>query len=591
MSFTYFFLIFLALAISGIVAMQVIRSNYVSTTTDSLQRQAEMVSVWMLPLFDPKTNDQTRSDLENNLARVSELSSTRDILVTDSSLNPIYSSQNANYNSLEISNATEIRLALLGKEGSAIRNNVTTDESYLYVAVPIYKNQTVVGVCQIAESLTPLGDLLRLSWEELGGGLLLIAMVAGILGLYFSQRLAAPIEEITRSIQRIAGGELGERIHYYRQDELGEMSDSMNDMANRISEQIEAVTQEKSKLYSILAHMESGVLVIDRNCKINLINPASERMLGVQEKQILAKWHWEALRSYGLSSLIDQVVLSGTPLRDEITLLSANEKVLEVYISPILGQNGATVGAVIVMHDISEFKRLEQMRSEFVANVSHELRTPITAIRGFAETLLDGALTDSELAQQFLRIIYTESDRMARIVHDLLELSKIEHNQSIWRFEKDVDLSEMIRSTVNSLTHAAQSSGIDLRVDSSANEHTLPTLQADPDRIAQVLVNLISNAIHYTPEAGSITVGCVVKEKGIEVWVKDTGMGIPPDDLKRLFERFYRVDKARVRSSGGTGLGLAIVKHIVEAHHGSCSVQSQLGEGSRFAFFLPFHAV
>jgi two-component system phosphate regulon sensor histidine kinase PhoR len=238
---------------------------------------------------------------------------------------------------------------------------------------------------------------------------------------------------------------------------------------------------------------------------------------------------------------------------------------------------------VAVLHDVTQFRRLEKMRTEFVANVSHELKTPVTAVKGFAETLLDGALEDPELRHQFVQIIYNESDRLSRLVQDLLELSKLESGHSVFRF-RPCDVNEIVEAAADSLRNQASQHGLELNVH-LADEPAVA--EVAPERIQQVLVNLIANALAYTPAPGRVDVCVVNREDGVEVSVADTGIGIPEQDLPRIFERFYRVDKDRSRNTGGTGLGLAIVKHILEGHHTRIQVQSELGKGSTFSFVLP----
>jgi two-component system, OmpR family, phosphate regulon sensor histidine kinase PhoR len=288
-----------------------------------------------------------------------------------------------------------------------------------------------------------------------------------------------------------------------------------------------------------------------------------------------------ATTSLRISELIDTVLLKGHPLRKEVVV--NNDINVELFVTPIFGANEEVVGAVAVLHDVTQFRRVERMRTEFVANVSHELRTPITAVKGFAETLLDGALENPDLCRQFVQIIYDESERLSHLVLDLLELSKMESGHSVFRFTR-VNISELVDTAAARLQNQATQSGIDLFV------HTPESpVFADvaPERITQVLINLIGNAIAYTPAPGRIDVSVLDADEEVTVEVADTGIGIPKADIPRIFERFYRVDKDRSRNTGGTGLGLAIVKHILEAHRGTIKVTSEVGRGSTFSFTLP----
>lgn len=353
-----------------------------------------------------------------------------------------------------------------------------------------------------------------------------------------------------------------------------------------LREEREEVLQERSKLEGILSHISSGVLVIDRVGKVVLVNEATERLLGFSQADMIGRWHWEAGRHYGLSSLVDEAMTFGDVQKREVQFHRPHELTIEAHVTPIRQSNGTVSGAVVLLHDVSEWRRVERMRSDFVANVSHELRTPITGLKGFAETLLDGALNDAQTARQFVQIMKDEADRLGRLVEDLLDLSKIEAGHSQLRLTP-VRLERVFQKVINTFATRAAEVGVSLICENLESLDYLPSVLADADRLQQVFINLVSNALAFTPSGGKITLAAQVSHGRMILSVEDTGVGIPQQDVARVFERFYRVDKARSRQSGGTGLGLAIVKHLVEAHGGHVGVSSQVGVGSRFFFDVP----
>ncbi|MCI0183473.1 two-component system histidine kinase PnpS [Sulfoacidibacillus ferrooxidans] len=353
------------------------------------------------------------------------------------------------------------------------------------------------------------------------------------------------------------------------------------ELAELMREAREETMQERSKLEGIMEPLVSGVIVIDRAGKIVLVNAAVQRLLSLNEDDMVGRWHWEAGHHYGLASLVDEAIAYGVVQKREVQLHKPQELTLEAHVTPIKQSNGSIAGAVVLLHDVSEWRRLERMRSDFVANVSHELRTPITALKGFAETLLDGALLDQTTARQFVQIMQDEADRIGRLVEDLLDLSRIEAKQ-IDLHLAPVEAEWIMQRVVDTFSGHASDAGVALAQEVIGRGPIVAL--ADSDRLRQVLINLVNNALQFTPAGGSITLTAERKGDRIVFAVQDSGVGIPPADAQRVFERFYRVDKTRSRQSGGTGLGLAIVKHLVESHGGHVGVYSEVGQGSRFFF-------
>ncbi len=383
--------------------------------------------------------------------------------------------------------------------------------------------------------------------------------------------------------ERALDGMDAPRVANNWRDDLDHLAERIHALTSAIGEEREETLQERSKMAGVLSHILSGVIVIDRAGRVVLANEAAERLFGLTEQEMIGRWHWELGHHYGLASIVDETIALGTVQKREVQFHKPQELTLEANVTPILQSSGTISGAVVLLHDVSEWRRLERMRSDFVANVSHELRTPITGLKGFAETLLDGALDDPPTAREFVKIMKEEADRLGRLVEDLLDLSRIEAKQTRLDLQP-VPVLRLFEQVAGAFSGRAAEAGVGLEVSEEADGIAA---FADKDRLKQVLINLVSNALQFTPSGGWIRLRAKVQADRVVVAVEDTGVGIPPSDIGRVFERFYRVDKARSRQSGGTGLGLAIVKHIVEAHGGHVGVQSEVGKGSQFFFDIP----
>lgn len=420
-------------------------------------------------------------------------------------------------------------------------------------------------------------------WLYLFGLFGLILLGGLLLSIYLAGGVRRPLVEIAAVARRIAAGDWDAEVRHPGSDEIGEVAVALNEISRTTREKVRQLAESKGRLEAVLANMESGVVLFDRSGRINLVNPAAERILGIGKARVAGRTYVETLRNYPLSQIIDEVLRSGKPQGGEISLIFPSERILAAHAAPVFGERQEPQGVVLVLHDISEIRRLERVRAEFVANVSHELKTPVTAVKGFAETLLEGALYNSRACEEFVSIIAEEAERLNRLINDLLSLSRIESRELMLRLES-LELGPEIKQIVDKLKPRFQKKELGLSV--AVPGHPV-IVRADRDRMEQVLLNLLENSLMYTPSGGHVEVGVQDESNMVVVSVKDTGIGIPPDDLPRIFERFYRVDRARSRKLGGTGLGLAIVKHLVEAHGGKVWVESELGKGSQFYFTLP----
>lgn len=477
----------------------------------------------------------------------------------------------------------EVMEALNGKTGFSSRYSYTLFKTMLYAAVPVKTDSgEIVGAIRVALPLTMVKALTVNILPNLWLGLVVALVLTIILGYISAYFVTQPIREITQITQKAAQGDLLQKINITTKDEIGNLAGSLNKMFLQLQERMDEINQEKNKLSTIMTSMTEGVIACDSDGRILLLNQASENLFSVKAKDCEGRLFLEAIRNNDLDTVIAQVLKTGQPLRQEISILLPVQKIFLIQASP-LSHEGQITGAVLVLHDITELKRLENNHREFISNVSHELKTPLTSIKGFIETLLGGALEDKNNNRRFLVIIQEHADRLSKLIDDILVLSGLESREALLS-AVPVDVQSLIQATMETLTPQLTRTKITWKLESKGK---IPLVKADQDKIKQVLLNLLDNAIKFNKENGIITISIEALPGALKISISDNGIGIPEKDLPRIFERFYRVDKARSRDLGGTGLGLSIVKHIIEAHQGKVGVESVEEKGSTFWFTLP----
>ncbi len=475
----------------------------------------------------------------------------------------------------------EVREALQKGQGAAIRYSATLQTDMLYLAVPLAARGANIGVVRLALPLAAVDKALADMHTMLGIGLLAAFILSLIFSVILSRLTARPLRQIAAIAAEIGQGNFQRRLPVDWYDELGDLSKSMNGMAAKLEAQLSALSGEKSRLDAILRGMGEGLMVTDAKGSISLVNPAFCRLFAVSDN-VAGSPLSRISRHPALHDSYSRVLKSGSELQEEMTLQVSGEKVLLTHWVPLSAESGSG-GVVAVFHDISDLKRLENIRKDFVANVSHELRTPVTVIKGYAETLLEGVITENpEQAARFVAIIRNHSDRLTELLTDLLSLSELESaNYALQLQQTPLDAS--IRRVCSLLTEKIAAKEITITLP----PEPLQPVMADQGRLEQVLVNLLDNAVKFTPKGGRVAIS-VNEEDGYQrVAVQDSGMGVPTESIPRLFERFYRVDSGRSRDEGGTGLGLAIVKHIVQLHGGTVRAENNRdSRGATFSFTL-----
>jgi two-component system phosphate regulon sensor histidine kinase PhoR len=476
----------------------------------------------------------------------------------------------------------EVVEALRSGLGTDVRLSGTVGLRMLYLAIPVGPPGAPAGIVRLAVPLTELEAQVRKLEYALGIAFGVAFLVSVILSILLARGVTGPFAEMAAVARRLADGAIGERIRTSSRDELGVLATTLNSMADQLETTILEVSDERAQLLGILRSMVEGIMVLDGRGTVLLINPALERMLGVRASEVAGRSYQEALPHDDLKDLATKVLIIRETQSVELALSGLTFRIDAIVVA---GRAPNEPCAVLVFHDITALRRLEHVRRDFVANVSHELRTPLTSIKGYVEALLDGAKDNPDESRQFLEIILKQSDRLNLILEDLLQLSQIESGQVV--FKRDaVRLEAVVDRTLSLIRPLSEKKGHILHVMLPPG---LPAVCGDEERLVQVLTNLLDNAVKYTPSHGTITVDAKAAEQAdaVELRVSDTGPGIPEADRPRVFERFYRVDKARSREMGGTGLGLAIVRHIVEGHGGQVWVEGLQPSGSRFVVRLP----
>ncbi|MGE7999892.1 two-component system histidine kinase PnpS [Lysinibacillus sp. NPDC093190] len=414
--------------------------------------------------------------------------------------------------------------------------------------------------------------------------LFIIALILiAIVSRYMIRNFTAPIDNVTDTALELAKGNYRARAHENERERMMPLSHSINILARNLQDITTIREVEEERLKTLIENMGSSLMMIGREGNISIVNRVFLERFGMQIDDVQGKVFRTIGLPKSLEQFIDHVFLTEMPYRQQIKMEVQQELYnKEVYGAPVIGDHGRWLGVVIVMHDITELVRLEQIRKDFVANVSHELRTPITSIKGFSETLLDGAYKDEKMLLSFLEIIYKESNRLQMLIQDLLELSKIEQHGFTVNI-MPMGLQDVLIRGAELTGPRLDEKNMSFHVDIERDVQVM----GDANRIIQIVTNLITNAITYSPENTTVTIRLKENETYGILEIEDQGIGIEKHEIARVFERFYRVDRARSRNSGGTGLGLAIVKHLVEAHHGRIQVESEVGVGTKMIVMIP----
>lgn len=472
----------------------------------------------------------------------------------------------------------EVKDALAFGLGESIRYSATLGKKMLYVAVPIKNNSNVLGTARVALPLNVLENLVDRIILSAAITTATAATLALLAAMLIARMTINPIKALTEASKKIAEGALEQKISVSPKDEVGALAHAFNDMATSLKKLVQDISAEKTKLQTIVTHMADGIIMVDDENRIILINKAAQTLFDTAEESALGRPIIEVVRDHEVNEILRNCFKTREKQIAQFESLGSR-RFLRALAIPIPG--AGTEAALLMFQDLTEMKNMQTMRRELVGNISHELRTPVAGIKAMVETLREGAIEDRQIAMDFLSRIDREVDHLTQMIAELTELSRIETGKEKLKMEP-VKLDYLIKEVVERFTTLAQRQQVTLIADLPIN---MPTVIGDRERIRQALVNLVHNAIKFNRPGGKVTIIATAGSASITVSISDTGIGIPKEELPHVFERFYKVDKAR--SGGGTGLGLAIVKHIVQAHGGNVWAASEEGKGSTFSFTLP----
>jgi len=580
---TYGALILVVLLVVQLYSARVIRSQAIRSANDQL------ASLLSLTLANPPQSDDS-SELRDWTGRAAR--SGARVTIIDHTGRVLVDSE-ADADKMENhANRPEVQDAFARGTGQSVHRSVTFGRELVYRAQRYDRAGSEPIVIRLALPLSQIDLSLVELRQRLLVATLVVLLIGGLVSFAFARMFAARVQRLQRFSQRIAEGDFRPLLREGPRDELSALADSLNQTAARLDREIRLLSGERNRSSAILRSMVEGVAVIDADERLVFYNRAFSEILNVDAASAEGRPLIEVVRNSDLVGLIRRALRGEEGLQSDITMGITQARSFSITAAPVKAldasapgrtPNEKPSGAVVVLHDVTELRRLERVRQDFVANVSHEFKTPLTAIQGFAETLLAGAIDDPENNRRFLEIIRNHAIRLARLTNDLLKLARIEAGKMELEFSS-VGLLELIEGCTETTLLKANRKEITLEISVPPQ---LPPVRGDATLLRDVLQNLLDNAIQYTPAGGHISVAATAGPREAVVSVADTGIGIPLADSERIFERFYRVDAARSREAGGTGLGLSIAKHIVEAHGGKLWVESTVGQGSKFSFSLP----
>jgi len=568
----YIMLILLAMEVVSVFLVQSIEKYHIDTLSNTLDAKAQLISGYIQRHLSPVTRPEEIKDVIKGFGQ--EMG----IAILDGSASVITSTDDTRFQMGMKLLTPEITQATFGTASKDMRIDPRVKIPYMYYAHPVKDGDSVIGIIYLMSSMKTIYDTISSTKRILLMATILSLVVTGVLGFALSKTITGPIQEVTKKAAFLAQGDFDQRIEVKSDDEIGKLASMFNFLTARLKETMEEISDEKEKLEAILINMADGVIALNEEGSVIHINPAARQMLSLDEDFTGRSF------SPQLESLlkIDMEQLLSNDISSRETLVNTQAAILKCIYAP-LKRKERVVGHILVLQDITKQHRLETMRKEFVANVSHELRTPLTTIKSYAETLLDGALEESELSQQFVGVINSEADRMTRLVNNLLELSRLDNRETSWDL-KPMDSVTILNDVITKMKVNIQRKGQILEVNLPQKS---PEILADKDKIEQVFQNILSNAYKYTPEGGKITIDLSCSDKMVNISFRDTGIGIPKEDLPRIFERFYRVDKTRSREMGGTGLGLSIAQEIIRALNGDIHIESEPGKGTCVTVCIP----
>lgn len=579
----YFILVLIAMLIAGIFILKEIDDLHISDASKELERVRDFLVPELIGVSDLTQNkDEVAKKLDES--RRLNFGINEDIWIVDDNRYDVIATTGANNTSF-LENETYIDMMIKAKLEQKKQETVVRDENNVRSMIQVYPISDLgknIGILVLRRDLGIVDDTINKTRGIIVRVILVSSFATIILGFIISKSISDPIKDITRKAVLMSKGNFEHFVQVKSNDEIGELSETFNFLTRRLKKSLREISLEKTKVEAIVNHMADGVIAVDNMHQIILMNPKAIELMGVGTEGYFETDFDKLIEPISNELMYDQIAAEGTEWSGTNSI-NIGDSIVQFSYAPYMNDQNEKTGIVYVLQDITDAEKLDAMRRDFVANVSHELKTPLTSIKSYTETLMDGYVDDPEVQNQFLRVIDSEAERMTRLVRDLLQLSNFD-SHSIVFYKDENDYLDLCRKSIEQLSMSAQKKEITVKMMS-----TEPDLigSFDLHRMEQVVINIISNAIKYTPEEGAVDVRLIRRDDHAVIQVKDNGIGIPAEDIAHIFDRFYRVDKARTRNMGGTGLGLSIAKEIVNGHDGHIEITSEFGKGTTVTLTMP----
>ncbi|WP_027399452.1 sensor histidine kinase [Anaerovorax odorimutans] len=579
--FIYFLLVFIATTIIGIFIMNQLESYYMDSVRDNLTRIVHK-SGMITSLSEYDDLNKHKDEIQDNIDAWTKGFEGEIFVVNDDY--QIIASNNENVIESNAIDLLDKNVVVQGLNGEKAESNglTTTQKQTKNLGFPI-SNLDTKGVLYLRSDLTSIYKTINRSKEIFVKAMVLALFITVVLGFIIAKSITVPINDVTEKAEKMAQGDFSQEVSVKSDDEIGRLAEMFNFLRMQLTLTLSEISNEKTKLETILRYMTDGLIAVSLTGNIIHANPAAMKMLHISEDDIKNKNYDDIIKDYNSNLILENLMKNseGSGSEENFDYTGCT---FAVRYGKFKDENDLDVGIIMMIQDITARQKLENMQMDFVANVSHELKTPLTSIKSYTETLMDGGVEDKEIAQSFLKIIDVEADRMNRLVKDLLQLSRLDYQQEKL-FKKDSNLISLLKSVVTKVELTVKNKNQHLNCIFDINSKVMVVI--DKDRMEQVFLNVLSNAIKYTQDGGRIDIDVIKKDSKAEIIITDNGIGISEAEIPRVFERFYRVDKARSRAMGGTGLGLAISKQIVEEHNGGITIESKEGKGTKAIIILP----
>ncbi len=584
----YFLLVFLAMSIVGIFIVNQLEKIQLDMSRKNMERRIQSVLATSDALKN-KNWGENQEEIQENINSIQIGYNENVYIILNDEQKTIIAGSAENLIGESAFNTTQINNYILTKSLDGGTEYIVPPKQYedaeidlenpilYHMSYPVKMDGSIKGYIYLSNNIDYIYETVDQSREIMTQATIIALSITILLGLILSTSITGPIKELTIKAKQMSQGDFEQKVNIKSNDEIGQLGTMFNFLIDELKKSISSLQQEKSKMETTFKYMTDGVLTVDTKGNIIHVNPVAEKIVSLKS---LEEKYDDVVKKIDEHMVLD--VLKTKNYRGT-EILEKNNETYNIDYAPFMNNKNEVGGVIVVFKNITEQYKIDKLQKEFVANVSHELKTPITTIKSYTETLLDGALEERQLAEDFLSTINSESDRMARLVSDLLRLSRMDYEQTKWKKEI-INISDMLLLTVKKLSIQAKNKNIKLHVKQTPDNMNV---LFDRDGLEQILLNIAGNAVKYTSENGNVWIKAYKEAKNIYISIKDDGIGIPKEDQTRVFERFYRVDKARSRELGGTGLGLSIAKQIAEAHNSTLSIQSDLNNGTEIIIAIP----